>query len=185
MVRENITVLCYWNGRTTLNSRRITYEGAAPKPVKVSSRISYNNLVDKMYGVTGFDRVNNLIKITCSYPSNSQEYIALPVEDDDTMSIVLDVLKGPDTNCLEFCLESTPLQVIETTNVQEVISNGPFTQLLTQDDGFLDLNIDIDGCSFTHQQFAYCEVEGQIMLLSKMANIRFSLLTCYGCLPEL
>ncbi|KAL6547561.1 hypothetical protein OROHE_009266 [Orobanche hederae] len=78
MARENIIILCYWNGSVTSSSSGIGYEGATPKPIRVSSRVSYKDLVDKLYSITGFDRLRTRIKITYRYPRNPQDYIPLP-----------------------------------------------------------------------------------------------------------
>ncbi|KAL6512976.1 hypothetical protein OROHE_019766 [Orobanche hederae] len=86
MAEEIITILCYWNGKITLGSHGLAYEGPPPKPIRVNNRISYKGVVDEIYNVTGFHKIQMGIKITCRYPSNFKEYIAVPVEDNNTES---------------------------------------------------------------------------------------------------
>ncbi|KAJ0030826.1 hypothetical protein Pint_14547 [Pistacia integerrima] len=38
MARENVTLMCYWNGRITNGAQGITYEGAVPKPTRYPTR---------------------------------------------------------------------------------------------------------------------------------------------------
>ncbi|KAL6587850.1 hypothetical protein OROMI_000828 [Orobanche minor] len=138
MAEEIITILCYGNGKITLGSHGLAYEGPPPKPIRVNNRISYKEVVDEIYNVTGFNKIQMGIKITCRYPSNFKEYIAVPVEDNNTVSVVFDVLMRPDISCLEFYVESFPRGLDEQIEVPQVILSGPFTRLLTQEIGVLD-----------------------------------------------
>ncbi|KAL6560408.1 hypothetical protein OROGR_003967 [Orobanche gracilis] len=153
MARDIITLLCYWNGRIVSGPRGISYEGATPKPIKVSNRLNYIDLMDKMYTVTGFNKQHTCIKVTCRYPSNFQDYIALPIEDDDTVSVVFDVTKRPEISCIEFFLEMFPVKTQHSPNVPLLKYPNTFTQLLTQELGFLDHDFDLNNDEFGEEQF--------------------------------
>lgn len=129
MVASSITVMCYWNGKMTMNSRGITYEGAIPKAILVNSRIKYNELVDKIYALTGFDKNQFELKITCRYPGNNQEYIPFLVEDDNSVNVVLAATKLPGINCLEFYLEALPTSIDTRARVPSLTCSRCFTRL--------------------------------------------------------
>jgi hypothetical protein len=103
MARQGVTLMCYWNGRMTNGPHGISYEGAAPKPIRVSYGITHNELLDKIYRVTGFDKRRIKLKITCRYPA-CREYIPVPIDDDESVDIMFDVARKPRTNCMELYL---------------------------------------------------------------------------------
>ncbi|CAN1140418.1 Serine/threonine-protein phosphatase 7 long form homolog [Linum perenne] len=118
--RLGITLMCYWNGRVSNGPSGIFYEGATPKPIRVSCEITYNELLDKIYGITGFDKLQFTLKIICRYPA-CREFIAVPIEDDDSVDIVFDVARQPETNCLELYVEKVPIPVDNTPNVVNLL----------------------------------------------------------------
>lgn len=124
MASDSVTILCQWNGKITSCSRGVSYEGGTSKLIKVSSRIDYNDLVDKLYSVTGFKKLVTSVKITCRYPISIQEYKAVPVEDSDSLSIVFDLIKQPGINGLEFYLEATPIEIDEQTDDPQSTLDG-------------------------------------------------------------
>ncbi|KAJ0030831.1 hypothetical protein Pint_14549 [Pistacia integerrima] len=88
MARENVTLMCYWNGRITNGAQGITYEGAVPKPTR----------------------------IICRYPA-CREFIPVPIVDDESLDIVFDVARKPGTNCLELYLEREPASKDSQVNI--------------------------------------------------------------------
>ncbi|KAG8382511.1 hypothetical protein BUALT_Bualt05G0084900 [Buddleja alternifolia] len=84
MASKHITILCYWNGMITYGSHGLGYEGASPKPVRISNRAKFSELVDKMYAITGFNRLLFEVKITCRFVrENTEINNSLRDEDDD------------------------------------------------------------------------------------------------------
>jgi hypothetical protein len=116
MARQGVTLMCYWNGRVTSGAHGISYEGATPKPIRVSYGITYNELLDKIYGVTGFDKHQFKLKITCRYPA-CREYIPVPIDDDESIDIMFDVARQPGTNCMELYLERVSKPIGNQVNV--------------------------------------------------------------------
>lgn len=116
MARQGVTLMCYWNGRVTSGAHGISYEGATPKPIRVSYGITYNELLDKIYGVTGFDKHQFKLKITCRYPA-CREYIPVPIDDDESIDIMFDVARQPGTNCMELYLERVSKPIENQVNV--------------------------------------------------------------------
>lgn len=116
MARENVTLLCYWNGRITNGAQGITYEGAVPKPTRVSYETTHNELLEKMYEITGFDRQQIKMKIISRYPA-CREFIPVLITDDESLDIVFDVARKPGTNCLELYLEREPASIDSQVNI--------------------------------------------------------------------
>lgn len=116
MARQGVTLMCYWNGKITNGPHGISYEGAAPKPIRVSYGITYDELLDKIYGVTGFDKRRFKLKITCRYPA-CREYIPVPIDDDESIDIMFDVARQPGTNCMELYLEREPMHIENQVNI--------------------------------------------------------------------
>lgn len=117
MARQGATLMCYWNGRITNGPHGISYEGATPKPIRVSFGITHCELRDKIYGVTGFDKQHCNLKIICRYPA-CREYIPVPIDDDDSMDVMFDVARQPGTNCMELYLEREPIWNDNQSNVR-------------------------------------------------------------------
>ncbi|KAL0013037.1 hypothetical protein SO802_000106 [Lithocarpus litseifolius] len=116
MARQGVTLMCYWNGRITSGPHGISYEGATPKPIRVSYGITYTELLDTVYGVSGFDKHQVKLKITCRYPA-CREYIPVPIDDDESIDIMFDVARQPGTNCMELYLERIPVPIENQVNV--------------------------------------------------------------------
>jgi len=117
MARQGVTLMCYWNGRMTNGPHGISYEGAAPKPIRVSYGITHNELLDKFfYRVTGFDKRQIKLKITCRYPA-CREYIPVPIDDDESVDIMFDVARKPGTNCMELYLARDLVRFENQVNV--------------------------------------------------------------------
>ena len=106
----------------TTGTHGLSYEGAAPKTIRVSYQIKYHELMDKIYVITGYEKHQVKIKIICRYPSTYKDYIPLLVEDHDTLSIVLDVAKQPRIHCLKFYWEITSI-----ASDQQGFCSGSFT----------------------------------------------------------
>lgn len=117
MAKQGATLMCYWDGRMTSGPHGISYEGATPKPIRVSFGITHNELLDKIYGVTGFDKQHCNLKIICRYPA-CREYIPVPIDDDESIEIMFDVARQPGTNCMELYLEREPICVDNEANVR-------------------------------------------------------------------
>nr|POF27679.1 serine/threonine-protein phosphatase 7 long form like [Quercus suber] len=142
MARQGVTLMCYWNGRITSGPRGISYEGATPKPIRVSYGITYNELLDTVYGVSGFDKHQVKLKITCRYPA-CREYIPVPIDDDESIDIMFDVARQPGTNCMELYLERVPVPIENQVNVTVPAHTNKQTPVekVTRDaqvDSFLD-----------------------------------------------
>lgn len=118
MSRQGVTLMCYWNGTMMSGPHGISYEGASPKPIRVGYGITHNELVDRIYGVTGFDKQSFKLKIICRYPA-CREYIPVPIDDDESIDIMFDVARQPGTNCLELYVEREPLCSHNPINVPE------------------------------------------------------------------
>ncbi|KAL3510990.1 hypothetical protein ACH5RR_030391 [Cinchona calisaya] len=138
MAGASVTILCYWNGRMTTGLNGLFYEGVTPKAKKVSCRIKYNELMEKIYGIISFERQLVNIKIICRYPSTYKEYIPLPIEDRDTLNIVFDAAKRPGIHCLEFYLEAISRSDDEQGHPPSVFDTGPITELVTQEGTLVD-----------------------------------------------
>lgn len=93
-------------GKRTSGPHGISSEGAAPKPIRVSYGITHE-LMDRIYGVTGFNKKPFKLKIICRYPA-CREYIPVPIDDDESVDIMFDVARQPGTNCLELYVEREP-----------------------------------------------------------------------------
>ncbi|XP_031741301.1 serine/threonine-protein phosphatase 7 long form homolog isoform X2 [Cucumis sativus] len=142
MSRQGVTLMCYWNGTTMSGPHGISYEGAAPKPIRVGYGITHNELIDRIYGVTGFDKQSFKLKIICRYPA-CREYIPVPIDDDESIDIMFDVARQPGTNCLELYVEKEPLCNHNPINVPEptIVDNQTTDEMATDDaqvDSFLD-----------------------------------------------
>ncbi|XP_031266286.1 serine/threonine-protein phosphatase 7 long form homolog isoform X2 [Pistacia vera] len=131
MARENVTLMCYWNGRITNGAQGITYEGAVPKPTRVSYKTTHNQLLEKMYEITGFDRQLIKMKIICRYLA-CREFIPVPIADDESLDIVFDMARKPGTNCLELYLEREPasrdsqVNITTQTHVDNYVTTSVF-----------------------------------------------------------
>lgn len=132
MVGSSITILCYWHGKMATGLHGLTYEGANPKAIKVNYQVTYSELMDKIYSITGYSKQQVQIKIICRYPSSCMEYIPLPIEDQDTLNIILDVAKRPGIHCLELYLELKSYSI--QRQVQQDFSTEPFSQLPIEED---------------------------------------------------
>lgn len=142
MSRQGVTLMCYWNGTMMSGPHGISYEGASPKPIRVGYGITHNELVDRIYGVTGFDKQSFKLKIICRYPA-CREYIPVPIDDDESIDIMFDVARQPGTNCLELYVEREPLCSHNPINVPEptIVDNQTTDEIATDDaqvDSFLD-----------------------------------------------
>lgn len=98
----------------------VSYEGAAPKPFRVSYGITHNELMDKIYGVTGFNKKQFKLKIICRYPA-CREYISVPIDNDESTDIMFDVARQPGTNCMELYIEKEASHIDSQVNITESI----------------------------------------------------------------
>ncbi|CAL1385177.1 unnamed protein product [Linum trigynum] len=113
--RQGVTLMCYWNGRMANGPNGILYEGATPKPIRVGCEMKYEELLDKIYIITGFDKLQFALKIICRYPA-CREFIPVPIEDNESIDIVFDVARQPETNCLELYVEKVPITTDDQAN---------------------------------------------------------------------
>lgn len=120
MARQGVTLMCYWNGRMINGPYGVSYEGVAPKPIRVSYGITHNELMDKIYGVTGFNKKQFKLKIICRYPA-CREYISVPIDNDESIDIMFDVARQPGTNCTEFYIEKEASHIDSQVNINESI----------------------------------------------------------------
>lgn len=127
MARGSVTLLCYWNGKKTKGEHGIAYEGAAPRPIRVNHGITHNELLDKMYTISGFDRKQFELKIVCRYPVTLMEYIAVPIEDDQSVDLMLEVPCNPGVHCVEIYLEQVPIRIDSQANTtqEDMFNPGP------------------------------------------------------------
>ncbi|KAJ7967944.1 serine/threonine-protein phosphatase 7 long form-like [Quillaja saponaria] len=100
----------------------ISYEGAVPKPIRVNYGITLNDLLDKIYGVTGYEKELFKLKIICRYPA-CREYISVPIDDDESIDIMFDVARQPGTNCMELYIEREPVPNDVQVNIGAPVLN--------------------------------------------------------------
>ncbi|KAI4296149.1 hypothetical protein L6164_036131 [Bauhinia variegata] len=122
--------MCYWNGRVIKGPHGISYEGAEPKPIRVSYGITYDELVDKIYGITGLEKEQFKVKIICRYPA-CREYISVPIENDESIDIMFDVARQPGTHCMELYIEKEPAHNDNQANTTELIHDDNQERVLT------------------------------------------------------
>ncbi|XP_031266290.1 uncharacterized protein LOC116124689 isoform X1 [Pistacia vera] len=150
MARENVTLMCYWNGRITNGAQGITYKGAVPKPTRVSYETTHNQLLEKMYEITGFHQQHIKMKIICRYPA-CQEFILVPITDDESLDIVFDVAQKPGTNCLELYLEREPASIDSQVNITTQIHVD--NQVIMSDYYDNQIVVDWDKCNANPNTF--------------------------------
>nr|KAJ0220147.1 hypothetical protein LSAT_V11C200089660 [Lactuca sativa] len=94
---EVVTILCYWVGTTSNGQDGINYSKAPRRAINVNRRIQFDELVDRIYLATSFDKQHHRINLICRYPSvgigNVVKYIPLPIKDNDDVGIMFDVLR--------------------------------------------------------------------------------------------
>ncbi|XP_023741643.1 uncharacterized protein LOC111889720 isoform X2 [Lactuca sativa] len=94
---EVVTMLCYWGGTTCDGPDGINYSKAPKKAINVNCRIQFDELVDRIYLATSFDKQHHRINLIYRYPSvgieNVVKYIPLPIKDNDDVGIMFDVLR--------------------------------------------------------------------------------------------
>ncbi|XP_043693412.1 uncharacterized protein LOC122643903 [Telopea speciosissima] len=110
MADRMVTLMCRWNGKITTASLGLDYEGGKLKGIRVNHNISHSELLDKMYEITGYDRRQFDIKITCRYPV-SRGYIAYMIDDKDSTEIMLELGRHPDVHAVELYLENEALHI--------------------------------------------------------------------------
>ena len=69
MMRKNITILCYWDGNMSYDPEGLYYDREYKRVIKVSKEITYNQLMDKLYLITGADMSSVMLNFFCRYPS--------------------------------------------------------------------------------------------------------------------
>nr|KAJ0202552.1 hypothetical protein LSAT_V11C500263430 [Lactuca sativa] len=67
------------------------------KAINANRRIQFDELVDRIYLATSFDKQHHRINLICRYPSvgigNVVKYIPFPIKDNDDVGIMFDVLR--------------------------------------------------------------------------------------------
>lgn len=101
---NNITLICYWNGRVVIGRRGVCYDGPPPHATLIRAGASYEEFMDELYHVTRYRREYERLEVTCRYPVR-KEYIALPITDQETLDIAFAVVTPPG-NSLELYIDS-------------------------------------------------------------------------------
>ena len=88
----------------------VVYEGAKVNilPIKVFHGTTYAGLLDKIYATRAIDRRNFELNIICRYPISSQEYIPIPIKNDEGVELMLEVPSRSGVYCIEIYLEEEP-----------------------------------------------------------------------------
>lgn len=93
---DSVTLLCYWGGTTCEGQDGIMYNKAPNKAIKVNRGIKFDELLDRMYRVSSFDKQKHHIKVVCRYPlvgiGKVIKFVPLPIKDNDDIDIIFDVL---------------------------------------------------------------------------------------------
>lgn len=55
MAGKMITLICYWNRRMINGRKGVSYEGPPPTAIIIRSQATFEEFIDKIYQVTGYD----------------------------------------------------------------------------------------------------------------------------------
>lgn len=78
-----------------INGRKgVSYEGPPPTATIIRSPTTFEEFMEKIYQVTGYEKSYTRLAVTCRYPVR-KEYIALPIIDQETMEIAFAVVEAP------------------------------------------------------------------------------------------
>ena len=117
MSEKFVTIFCYWGGSICDGHEGVAYN----KALKVQRGIQYDELVSQIHLATSIDKQHHQIKIVGRYPSvvgKMMKYIPIPVEGNDDVSIMFDVLSlHPELSNIDLYLE---IQDIEPKQVGDV-----------------------------------------------------------------
>lgn len=89
------TLFCYWGGKICDGPEGVSYNMSPSKAIKVHHGIQFDELINKLYAATSFDKQKYSIKLVCRYPSvvgKVMRYIRLPINDNDDIEIMFDAL---------------------------------------------------------------------------------------------
>lgn len=77
---NNITLICYWNGRVVIGRRGVSYNSPSPTDTFIRAGSSYEEFMEKLYRVIKCRKEYERLEVTFRYPVR-KEYIALPITD--------------------------------------------------------------------------------------------------------
>ncbi|KAF9600996.1 hypothetical protein IFM89_014981 [Coptis chinensis] len=111
---DNVPLICYYNGVLQHGTRDPIYVGGHTRAAWVWKNISFTEFVIKMHELCKVPSDQTTIDIRCRYLIDQHTSIAMRVEDDDSLSIIMN-LHPDQCNAIIVYVEKLPCQKSNTT----------------------------------------------------------------------
>ncbi|MQL81972.1 hypothetical protein Taro_014449 [Colocasia esculenta] len=123
MTSSNISLMCYYDGVLHIEDHKPQYEGGIVCILRVKKDTSFTELMRKLYILTKYDERHVKIGITCKWPTSMGEYIAVRVEDDETVESMFDLYPS-HVSTVQLYLEKEDIDNISIEGNDEVQTHG-------------------------------------------------------------
>ncbi|MQM05172.1 hypothetical protein Taro_037983 [Colocasia esculenta] len=123
MTSSNISLMCYYDGVLHIEDHKPQYEGGTVRILRVKKDTSFTELMRKLYILTKYDERHVKIGITCKWPISMGEYIAVRVEDDETVESMFDLYPS-HVSTVQLYLEKEDIDNISIEGNDEVQTHG-------------------------------------------------------------
>ncbi|MQL69884.1 hypothetical protein Taro_002156 [Colocasia esculenta] len=123
MTSSNISLMCYYDGVLRIEHHKPQYEGGIVRILRVKKDTTFTELMRNLYILTKYDESHIKIGITCKWPTSVGEYIAVRVEDDETVESMFD-LYSSHVSTIQLYLEKEDVNNISIQGNDEVQTHG-------------------------------------------------------------
>ncbi|MQL69661.1 hypothetical protein Taro_001954, partial [Colocasia esculenta] len=123
MTSSNIFLLYYYDGVLRIEDHKPQYEGGIVRILRVKKDTIFTELMRKLYILTKYDERHIKICITCKWPASIGEYIAVRVEDDETVESMFDLYHS-HVSTIQLYLEKEDVDNISIQGNDEVQTHG-------------------------------------------------------------
>ncbi|MQM02792.1 hypothetical protein Taro_035561 [Colocasia esculenta] len=123
MTSSNISLMCYYDDVLHIEDHKPQYEGGIVRILRVKKDTNFTELMRKLYILTKYDERHIKIGITCKWPTSIGEYIAVRVEDDETVESMFDLYPS-HVSTVQLYLEKEDIDNISIQGNDEVQTHG-------------------------------------------------------------
>ncbi|MQL90803.1 hypothetical protein Taro_023409 [Colocasia esculenta] len=123
MTSSNISLMCYYGGVLHIEDHKPQYEGGIVRILRVKKDTTFTELMRKLYILTKYDEIHVKIGITCKWSTSMGEYIAVRVEDDETVESMFDLYPS-HVSTVQLYLEKEEIDNISIQGNDEVQTHG-------------------------------------------------------------
>ncbi|MQL85597.1 hypothetical protein Taro_018114 [Colocasia esculenta] len=123
MTSSNISLMCYYDGVLRIEDHKPQYEGGIVRILRVKKDTTLTEMMRKLYILTKYDERHIKIGITYKWSTSIGEYIAVRVEDDETVESMFDLYHS-HVSTIQLYLEKEDVDNISIQGNDEVQTHG-------------------------------------------------------------